>query len=550
MSYGRRRRRYNRFWSSGKTKEAIYEAKNFGLDYLRQKYGNERVSQIVSKIEAATKAPGRGKTPSGYTNEGGKGGGSIRYVKGRGMVRVGNSGYNRPRTVDGSKYKTQAGTAVGGRFRDGGPTPPPPPSPNPDAFPPGNFKPRMKLNLENDEELAQGSQHEWAQPTSISSTITGLLRQSQNASSNFWDQWSQDKGGQIALDSRGSSPWGVDMRWTDKAPTAPALQAAMQNPMGAFGTNSVFGGFPAQQETQWVGANGDTYGWHTHNGVTEFHADPARPGYMPAEPTTPTTPTTTPPSPNDPDLPPVSTNNNPLPPHANTPLPPNANPWAYGVGGEANAYGPNSTSMANSTLEAMSLANAYFAPQRMELAYELGDMETDMRRLAVNLGRQVDDPVLQAKLYKEAMRSVRTLDVQQNTFAFQMAEQRRREELQNYQFYDQLAQEEYRLRMQNMQFYEQLDLQNQYFNLERYKTAHPPTTTTNTTTSTGPTTPAAPGQLPGMNAPLPNYSMIQNQFPTQPSPTSTMNLGGSLLGLNPYASSSGGANVARFRKPY
>lgn len=122
--------------------------------------------------------------------------------------------------------------------------------------------------------------------------------------------------------------------------------------------------------------------------------------------------------------------------------------------------------MSNSAIDALRLADAYFAPKRLELAYQLGDMETDMKRLAVNLGRQVDDPVLQAKLYKEAMKSIRTLDSDQNSFAIQMLEQRRKEEIQNRQFYDQLALEKSKMQQQDDQFYASLELQRRQVNLQ------------------------------------------------------------------------------------
>ena len=128
--------------------------------------------------------------------------------------------------------------------------------------------------------------------------------------------------------------------------------------------------------------------------------------------------------------------------------------------------GGGSSAMTQSAMDALSLADAYFSPKRLELAYELGDMETDMRRLAVNLGRQVDDPILQAKLYKEAMRSVRTLDSEQNSFALQMVESRRKEEIQNKQFYDQLALEERKTALQDEQFYASLALQRKKLSLE------------------------------------------------------------------------------------
>jgi hypothetical protein len=220
------------------------------------------------------------------------------------------------------------------------------------------------------------------------------------------------------------------------------------------------------------------------------------------------------------------------------------NPWSRMEGGVNNAYGPSPQYMAQATLESMALANAYFAPQRMELAYQLGDMETDMRRLAVNLGRQVDDPVLQAKMYKEAMQATRALDVQQNTFAFQMSEQRRREEMQNFQYYDQLAQEEARLKLQNRQFYEQLMLQKRYYNLQNWNVQNPPTGGTPPATggvNINPNPTSAQAQQPVLQ---------QNQYPNPtgpnyaPAPTIS-SLAQSILRNNPYSSSMGGGNVTQ-----
>lgn len=139
-----------------------------------------------------------------------------------------------------------------------------------------------------------------------------------------------------------------------------------------------------------------------------------------------------------------------------------------GFGGSSSSSSSSSSgsSMQQSTYDALQLADAYFAPKRLELAYQLGDMETDMRRLAVNLGRQVDDPILQAKLYKEAMKGVRTLDSDQNSFALQMVEQRRKEETQNKQFYDQLNLEMDKMQQQDDQFYASLELQRRQVNLQ------------------------------------------------------------------------------------
>ncbi len=130
--------------------------------------------------------------------------------------------------------------------------------------------------------------------------------------------------------------------------------------------------------------------------------------------------------------------------------------------------------MSQSSYDALRLADAYFSPKRLELAYQLGDMETDMQRLAVNLGRQIDDPILQAKLYKEAMKGVRTLDSDQNSFAIQMLEQRRKEEVANTQFYDQLSLEQDKMQQQDDQFYANLEQQRRQVNLQAYQTYNNP----------------------------------------------------------------------------
>ncbi len=531
--FSKPKRKYNRFWSSTKTREAIYEAKNQGIDYIKAKYGNERVSQIMSQLEKATQSPGRGS----YTGAPRK-----QYVKGRGYVMVGSSKNNAPPRPDGAKYKSQSGTAVGFRQQDGGPSAVAPPvdDGNKDLFPSGTFKPRIKMNLDNEEELAQGSQHQWAQPTAISSTITGLLRQAQNAAPNYWDQWAQDKGGQFAVDGRESSSFGADMRWTDN----PSAASLAQGPMGAFGTNSGLGMAAGNQNFCAICKSpGHSTGGHTAaNDIRNQPPGTTPPGTTPPGNTAP--PAATPPGTTPPAGPPmIPIGQGPIVPgDVFQPSPDqNYNPWARLEGGEFNNNGPTGNKMAQSTMEAMNLANAYFAPQRMELAYELGDMETDMRRLAVNLGRQTDDPVLQAKMYKEAMRATRTLDVQQNTFAFQMAEQRRKEELQNYQFYDQLGQEEARLKLQNRQFIDQLELQRRYYNLQNWNVV-------NNSSPTGSAPPPPAAAQAGQMAQRP-LSLVQNQFPnptgTRPQPSRIGGLSASLLNNNPYASTGGAGNVTR-----
>lgn len=613
----------NRYWTSTKVAQAISEAKNYGIDFINTKYGMDKVTQIRDQIEKSHMSPTtRTERAGSVTTPGGTGTGTGSHRHGRHYSpgeyhdRYGYSGeyigeyggyhsghgHHHGHHGHGHDYEdddTDSGQNTGGqqgpsnvtdgdwlsmddqgRFMrpgqgDGGPSDPVPPPPTNTGFPGGNFAPKMKLNLENDEELAQGYQTPWAQPTSISSTITGLLRQSQNASSNYWDQFFANKGGQYALDARASSSFGVDPRWTPDAPTASAL--AMDNPMGAFGVSNTYTGFP-QMAGQYAGAitraqieaslkrTRDVNQTLKELGITDLTINATGPGgstdvagitdiifkHVQNNPmyngdedipvdmgdgNDTGDDTNAPPEDTGPPPPEVYNEEAPILGEQKIPTGGTFNPWAFGMGGDTNSYGPSQQYMAQSTMESMALANAYFAPQRMELAYELGDMETDMRRLAVNLGRQVDDPVLQAKLYKESMRAVRTLDVQQNTFAFQMAEQRRKEELQNFQFYDQLAQEEYKSYLQNRLNESQLELQGRYYGLQRWNVMHPPgMTSTGSTTTTGTGTSPA-GAYAG--------ALAQRQFsqpstiPAQPSSPALSGLYGNLLGKNPYMSSMG-----------
>ena len=472
--------------------------------------------------------------------------------------------------------KTSGFHAQGGRMVDGGPA-------MANANDNASFKRQMNFNLSNDEDLAQGSHHKWAQPTSISHLISGQLRQAANSPVDYFEQWAQDKTGIVNLSNRNGSPFGVDASFAAydddedlQEVQSPSERLALNNPMGAFGTNAVmmdYGNVQYEEDDGQYSLDdgmfsgwGEYTGWYDENGkfvnaangmtgdqykeryggfylglddatrrewmakdpngykkamkdakaaelkaVNEFakkfpnsnnvmkdsgahnaYNDALRKsfatywntntkggkmtpdgkgweqtgngGNAPYEPTKDEGYKPTP-------LPNYDTSGQPTPTDGSIfgETPSGVyNPWSRLEGGSTNSYGPNPNSLAQGQMEAMALANAYFAPQRAELAYELGDMETDMRRLAVNLGRQVDDPVLQAKLYKEASRAVRTLDIQQNTFAFQMAESRRKEDIANWQFYDQLAAQEAQLKLANRQFYEKLELDKRYYNLQNW----------------------------------------------------------------------------------
>jgi hypothetical protein len=416
----------------------------------------------------------------------------------------------------------------------------------------GGLKRQFNFNLSNDEDRAQGSEHDWANPTSISHLISSQLREASNAPADAWEQWAADKQGTTQITNREGSPFGHEITYTpdagmemeqdDMPMQSAATQLAQTNPMGAFGTDKVMYDLGEEPREEMVDDNSFS-GWKMSGVVNMFAnkaeqdeyyiADPGAKAYneslgqawnkaiadgiaptqanadkiinipmrqryaqwFNASQETPQQNYLDPktgmnfiPNPNygkDPTAPGTPGEDDGLPknydPNAaqnayndsiNSPgvigSPEPYNPWAYGEGGEYNMRGPSAQTMGQATMEAMSLANAYFAPQRAELAYELGDMETDMRRLSANLGRQQDDPVLQAKLYKDASRAVRTLDIQQNTFAFQMVDARRKEELANWQFYDQMSQQEHQLRLANKQFYKNLDLQYSQYNLQNF----------------------------------------------------------------------------------
>jgi hypothetical protein len=365
----------------------------------------------------------------------------------------GQSFKNKPPEASGH-YVYEGGSAL---YADGGEAAPTPTEPE--------YGQNMQLNLENDKALGQGYQTPWAQTTSISHLITSMLKESQTAPTNYFNTVSQNGGGTMNLTQRPSSSFGYDVAYN------PPQQEQSMNAYGSFGTQQIM-----QEEDE----------------GTADPADPATTGVTDID-YTPGTAT---------------------PPDMGGPSNDYYNPWSFGQGGNTNSYGPSQQSLSQATMEAMQLANNYFAPQRLELAYELGDMETDMRRLAVNLGRQVDDPTLQAKLYKEAMRAVRVLDVQQNTMALQMADQRRREEIQNFQYYDALGQEEWKLSLANRQFYEDLGLRSAYFDLQNSIGMNQPYSSTTNTTGT-PQAPAAGQQqqesLQGIYKSMLNYNSPYNQ---------------------------------------
>lgn len=540
-----------------KLNNAIFEAKNYGMDYVRAKYGAQLSSQITKSISHALtgshykvgKVPKAEQTTEALTGKQRSAWDSSRMTGNTGMMHA-NA------TPDDPNY-------------------------HPPVAGPPVWKQHGQWNLENDKELAQGNQRPGAQASSISAMITGLLRQSQESAGDTLQGMFSQSPGQYYLGAReGMSAWGVDPVYAEpgsqlpiptpfgQEPADPNTTTSQAPPSTSLGQqqpgmapsaddilSSSLGGLGFLAGAQAPGTNVNTTqssGAPAPGGMglpatgQAADATPAvakwapdgKGGWVWTDPAHPTTPggTQTQPPAGAPPKPTTPSPITPAPPAADNSTtgynqyggvnkPPNAqyNPWGYGLGaGGVDAsgkpinatMGPSPGVMANATMQAMALANSYFAPQRLELAYQLGDMETDMRRMAVNLGRQTDDPVLQAKLFKEANQATRTLDTQQNTFAFQMAEQRRQEEQQNWQFYSSLAQEEYK-------FSNQLDLAQRTFNLQRYQVMNSPSGAAPITNAFGP---AAPTPQPGMASP-------------SGSNTSGALEGGNLVAgsLNPYA---------------
>jgi hypothetical protein len=283
------------------------------------------------------------------------------------------------------------------------PAPRPPGQGAPMPGGPGQGQVPYFSNLENNLPLPQGWHTSTAMPSTVSSLITSMLYQSRQAPVDYWSQ--MFGGGQRNMYG-GYNPYG--QRGGGRNGRGSSRGGSRGGSRSGYGSYGSYGRGGQQQ------GYGGMYGAFTNSNI---YSGP--------------------------------------------------NPWGSGKGAKVGDYGVASDPnyLTQGTYDALALADAYFAPKRLQLAYELGDMEVDMRRLAVNLGRQIDDPILQAKLYKEAMRTVRTIDSEQNQFAIQMVEQRRKEEIQNRQFYDQLALEERKVKLQNEQFQDQLSLQRQQLSM-------------------------------------------------------------------------------------
>lgn len=73
-------------------------------------------------------------------------------------------------------------------------------------------------------------------------------------------------------------------------------------------------------------------------------------------------------------------------------------------------------------LQGQKFAQQIFAPQQQALQQQFQQAETDTSRLAARLGRQVDDPILRAKLAQAQGQQVGQLQAQQGAFAAQSAQ--------------------------------------------------------------------------------------------------------------------------------
>jgi hypothetical protein len=300
-------------------------------------------------------------------------------------------------------------------------------------------------NTENNLALPQGSQTSTALPSSISSTITGLLYQSRQKPANYWGNffsggWNQDPR---------ATPWQAPGQ--TPAPNTPATPA---KPTGATTGRYTTGGTIKLKDGKYYTVLGYTSnipsGFENKKTYTVKGSD-GKSYRVTLGPNNGKT-NVTPPKPE-------SASKGSTGKDANSPgmqQPGFGYSGGIGMTGQAPIYG--GMPMQGHTMQALQVADAYFSPKRLELAYELEQMDTDMRRLAVNLGRQIDDPILQAKLYKEAMKQTRTLDNDQSVFALQMVEQRRKEEMANRQFYDQLGLEADKVRAASQQFFASLNM--------------------------------------------------------------------------------------------
>ena len=78
---------------------------------------------------------------------------------------------------------------------------------------------------------------------------------------------------------------------------------------------------------------------------------------------------------------------------------------------------------ANDIQQAQGFASQMFAPQQEQLNQLFGDRSIEVARLSAQLGRPVNDPILQAKLAQGNAREQSLLGAQQGAFAAQQAQQ-------------------------------------------------------------------------------------------------------------------------------
>ena len=88
-------------------------------------------------------------------------------------------------------------------------------------------------------------------------------------------------------------------------------------------------------------------------------------------------------------------------------------------GGISNGFMPNQQDIGN----ANQFAQAMFAPQQTQLNQQFEDARVQQQRMAAQLGRPINDPVLQNKLMQTQAREQAMLGSQQTAFAAQQAQQ-------------------------------------------------------------------------------------------------------------------------------
>jgi hypothetical protein len=206
----------NKGRKTSRINNAIWEAKNYGMDYVRAKYGTQLTKNIESSVTAALHGP-RYNTPGALKGYGDKRGPANfdPWKKGADWSTTTRGGIPRAEvTVDALTGKDRT-SWDSSRFTGDSKLQHPFANPNdPNYVPPPAGPPvwhaQQHFNLENDEDKAQGNARPGDMPTVISGMIDSLLRQSQNSAGNTLTGMFSQYPGQYYLGGRDSSSFGVD----------------------------------------------------------------------------------------------------------------------------------------------------------------------------------------------------------------------------------------------------------------------------------------------------------------------------------------------------